>query len=358
MPDTEELSKSKLRHYADILNPLFTPDEFNYSHRLLEFVCTLVRAAGLEDAGWDSYQESLAFLEDLKCLGSLDLPSDRFPDPNATRTRLYLIAYCHAIEMNMPYELIANLLRVRLGRKYVIQPFRHLEPVPKKGKKPTLNSSRRPLSPEAKIKEIERLSAEASLPEVGAALRGVYDSVIRNAVYHSDYVVHDGSMRLLSAYRASKTENIMTQKVSFEELMGVIDEAFAFFSALIILHNRACRSFRGFDKTMIPFDGYYKGLLEIIFKDQEMIGFRTYWPNQNVCLYSRAKEGCTAQNIVFEADGSINFMVGLFETNPGAFSPLVEKDCEPSYAEVPAALSRPYWPHDLRPYTLDSVATD
>ena len=43
--------------------------------------------------------------------------------------------------------------------------------------KPSFLQNRRPLSPETKIKEIERLSAAAKLPKVGAALRGIYDSI-------------------------------------------------------------------------------------------------------------------------------------------------------------------------------------
>ena len=198
--EAEEIQpKSRFKEFAEILNPLFWADDFNRADRVLEFVCTLVRAAGLEDTGWDSYQESLTLLEDLKRLWSLDLSKETFPDPDNTRMRLYLISYCHVTEMNFPYGLMANLLRLRLGKKYAIEPFGHLyQKANKKPKVPSFMHNRRPPSPEAKIKEIEKLSQEAGLPRVGVALRSVYDSVIRNAVYHSDYVLHDGSMRLLS----------------------------------------------------------------------------------------------------------------------------------------------------------------
>jgi hypothetical protein len=55
----------RFREFADALSPLFWMDEFNRPDRLLEFAGTLVRAAGLEDTGWDSYRESLLFMEDL-----------------------------------------------------------------------------------------------------------------------------------------------------------------------------------------------------------------------------------------------------------------------------------------------------
>lgn len=343
--------QSRIREYADVLNPLFWSDEFNNSDRLLEFVCTLVRAAGLQSTGWDAHQESLAFLDDLKRLSELDLPQDRFSDPELTKARMFLLSYCHATEMNVPYELLANLLRLRLGHKYAVDPFASVRPGSKNNAK-NVWGKRRPLTPEAKIKEIERLSVEAKLPEVGAALRGIHDSVIRNAVYHSDYVLHDGSMRLLSSYRKQRNENVRTQIVSFAELMEVINDAFAFYSALLSLYTRACCSFKGFHHTLLPFDFHYKGLLELTFNGKELTGFRTYWPNGSLSIYARTKEGCIAQNIRFEADGSINFMVGLFASVPGSFSPCVEKDGEPIYAEVPGTKLRPYWPKELKPYTL------
>jgi hypothetical protein len=57
--------KSRIRHYADILNPLFWHDEFNRVDRLFELVCTLVRASGIKDTGWDSHLESINLLDDL-----------------------------------------------------------------------------------------------------------------------------------------------------------------------------------------------------------------------------------------------------------------------------------------------------
>jgi hypothetical protein len=344
--------KSRMREYADVLNPLFWHDSFNRVDRLFEFVCTLVRAAGLRDTGWDSHQESLAFLEDLNKLSALPLPADEFAQPESTKVRLALLSYCHVTEMNVPYEIVANLLRLRTGLKYAIDPFAHLHPVPKKGKKAKLWQGRRPLSPEKKIQEIEKLSEQAKLPEIGKALRDVYDSVIRNAVYHSDYVLHEGSLRLLSGHRRSKADNAMTPRISFAELIEFINDAFAFYSALFGLYSRTCRSFQGFHNTMLPLDSYYKGLLELTFDGDELTGFRTYWPNGNLSIYARTKAGCIGQNLTFESDGSINFMVGIFASTPGAFSPCVEAGAEPVYAFVPGTCTRPYWPKELKGYIL------
>jgi hypothetical protein len=362
MPDSDAAEKKyeeppspRFREFADALNPLFWMDEFNRADRLLELVCTLVRVAGLEDTGWDSYQESLAFMEDLKRLWNIDLSPEVFPEPTHTRLRLYLICYCHMTEMDFPYELMANLLRLRLGKKYCTSPFAHLYQAPKKkSKTPSFLQNRRPPSPEAKIKEIEQLSEQVGLTEVGRALRSVYDPIIRNSVFHSDYVLHGDSMRLLSAFRRSKFDNMLTKIVKFDELMESLNDAFAFFSAVIVLYNRAKSSFKGFHHSILPFDGPYKGLLELTFDGAELTGFRTYWPNESLSVYARTKAGCAAQNLTFEADGSINFMVGIYASVPGSFSPLVDRDGKPLYATVPGTNVRPHWPEDLKPYTYHS----
>ncbi len=117
--------------------------------------------------------------------------------------------------------------------------------------------------------------------------------------------------------------------------MESMNDAFAFFSALLMLYNRAKSSFRGFHHSILPFDWHYKGLLELTFEGNDLTGFRTYWPNESLSIYARTKEGCTAQNLTFEADGSINFMVGLYASARGAFSPLVENCAQPIYALVP-----------------------
>jgi len=224
-PDTQEPSNAaedRLRHYAEILNPLFWNDSFNNMNLLFEFACSLVRASGMKDTGWESYNESLSFLEDMRRLGEIDLPTEVFPEPLHTRARLALVAYGHATEMKTHYELLANLLRLRLGKKYCIHPFAHL--ATRRTRK--INGAKTykiiTPSPEKKIALIEELSAQAGLPGVGAALREIHDPVIRNAVFHSDYVLHGTSMRLLSDYWKSPTSQVRTPMIQFHDI-GQID---------------------------------------------------------------------------------------------------------------------------------------
>jgi hypothetical protein len=346
--------KSRIRHYANTLNPLFWHDEFNRVDRLFELVCTLVRASGIKDTGWDSHLESINLLDDLGHLCQIELPTDKFPFPDNTRVRLTLISYCHATEMNFPYELVANLLRLHLGMNYCMHPFAHLDrPITKKVNGVKIVDKSIAASPDKKIKEIETLSEKAGFSEVGVAFRQIYDPVIRNAVYHSDYVVQADSMRLLSGNWLSKKGGHYTPLIPFDELGELTSEAFAFHSALLALYRRACRSFTDFKGAFLPYDLHYKSLLELTFDDDLITGFRTYWPNATIGAYVRSADSmCLAQNIRFRPEGSIDFMVGIIASKPGLFSPCVEFDAQPIYAKVPGTELQPYWPMTLSSYKL------
>src|ERR1700739_4852049 len=112
MPDSSFLSDPQ-KHYAAVLNDLRAPRPIMNTIRIFEFVCTLVRAGGLELGGFDPWYESKAIIDDKRSLCERDLPPERFPEPLKTRIRLALLAYCTLTEMDLPYVIIANLLRLR-----------------------------------------------------------------------------------------------------------------------------------------------------------------------------------------------------------------------------------------------------
>jgi len=349
-----KLEPSRMRHFADILNPLFVNEKCKVFETLFQFVCTLVRAAGMKDTGWDSYTESTEFMRDLGNLRTLDYPDEKFPDPLNTHARLALISYCHITEMNFPYDLIANLLRLHLGLKYHTNPLGSLaEPIYRKVNGVRKIVDFRQPSPSKKMKKIQEMSDGANMPEVGKALQEIYNSTVRNAVYHSDYVVHNGSMRLLSDAWYSEEEGCMTPLIPFASLATITNEAFAFHSALLALYNRDRRSLRDFIGKFCPYDHVYKGLMEFIFEGDLVIGFRVYWPNEMVSEYSRYSDSrCVANNLSFNHDGSIDFCVGTYASTPSVFSPLVEMGEEPVYAIANELGGRPYWPAEPKAYAL------
>jgi hypothetical protein len=167
----------------------------------------------------------------------------------------------------------------------------------------------KPPSPKQKIRYIGELAEKAKMPRIGEALAEVYDNVIRNAVNHSDYVLHEGKMHLLKDHRFSQKEKCYTPVITFDELEQVISNAFAFYRAVFALYDRCRASFIDFKDAFLPYDAHYKGVLELLFDDKlTLIGFRVYWPNSSYSQYTRSSDGCGGQNLVFDPDGSINMM--------------------------------------------------
>jgi len=257
--------------------------------------------------------------------------------------------------MDLPYELVANLLSLRMGKKYNVSPFRDLA-VPTRRKKRGLVPKLIAPSPGKKIVRIKELSDTAKLPQVGVAFEEIYDNEIRNSIYHSDYTLTNKEFRMRSGLRLSRTSKHFSPVVQLTELNELITDAFAFFSALLALYDRCRASFIDFVDSFLPYDGHYKGILQLLFDEEtRLIGFRVYWPNGTVGEYSRTKRGCIGTNLQFDPDGSINFFVGLYPPKPGNFSLLVEAGAKPQYALVPGTSLSPHWPEDLKVYKLPVV---
>ncbi len=76
---------------------------------------------------------------------------------------------------------------------------------------------------------------------VSAAFEETHDAALRNAVYHSDFVLHDDSLFIRKASRLSMKEGGYTPRLALDELDELITNAFALFSALFGLYER-CRA--------------------------------------------------------------------------------------------------------------------
>jgi hypothetical protein len=237
--------------------------------------------------------------------------------------------------------------------KYHIAPFRDL--YTRIGKKvPGPLQTMKPPSPRKKLDRIRELAENARLADVSSAFESIYDRGIRNAVYHSDYTLSNNEFRLLSDFHASKKKGYSTPVIEWDELSELFTNTFAFHTALFSLYERCRKSFGDFRDAFIPYDGYYKGVLQLVFDgEQRVVGFRVYWPNGTLGQHSRTKHGSIGVNTRFDSDGSVNFMVGLYASNRSAFSPLVEAGQDPVYPEIPGTTCRPYWPEDLKVYKLD-----
>ncbi len=100
--------------------------------------------------------------------------------------RLQLFLYCHVTEIDDVYSSVGNLLRISSGRRYSMAPFDG-----------DWSESNLPAkSPVRKIERIQRWSEEVGIQEVGALFSEALVPEVRNAFFHSDYVLSGESFNI------------------------------------------------------------------------------------------------------------------------------------------------------------------
>lgn len=314
------------------MQPLFFPDPPNKPD-IKQYVCCLLRAGGIEDAGWDPYAESRGVVNDLFHLMKMELPDTHFEDADRTVWRLGLLFYLQILEMSAPYEVLANLLRYRLGLGYSLLPFDDFLSKNEKSK-----SKRFGLSPKIKIRVISDLSKRAELP-IGEMFEEFYRPDIRNSVSHSDFIFTE------SGFRSRGVRWSDSFKVAYEELDAVLNKAKIFIGSFFSLEEEARRIFGSMAGRAYGYDPIYKGMFEFLASEEGLLeGFKVHWPNGEDSYYRRNEGGADCVNCtpMIEPPG-LELFVGLYARKPGTFSPLVEVDGEPIYSPLDRGGPRPWW---------------
>lgn len=194
--------------YLNCIDPLFQraqeADEF-------QFVLTLLRNRGVQDAGWDPYENSVHTIDAV-----MDLEKKLQGD---VKGNIFLWVYGHIVEASEPYETIANLLNIVLGDSYRAWNF------PKK----KVWWGYRNQYPLEKIKYLEELAKKAKMPEVIEPIKDVLDKDLRNAVFHSDYSFYDGEVRLndpSKVYSQEETLALTNKALAYHETIKNVIEAY------------------------------------------------------------------------------------------------------------------------------------
>jgi hypothetical protein len=325
---------SKRDEYIELLKPLFLPAD-PVSNDIILYFASLLRALGMEDHGWDPYAESRSLLEDINGFFFVKLPKKHFKEPERTHWRLGLILYSHILEMDAPYEVITNLLRFKLGKGYSPNPFfQFLTEREKKG------FQKNGISTFRKIEIIKKLSDESD-SGLARIFDEFYNNKLRNAIAHADFILSEEDFRC-----RGDISGIKGFRISYEELDQKIMCAKAFASAFFQIELIA-RQVLGLEKQRaIPYDPHYKGLMEVLVDDKDvMCGFRIHWPNNSESTYRRTKGGVEMTNCSLDlVNSSLSPFVNLYARKPGSFSPLVEHDASPVYTKLEGCGEAPSWP--------------
>ena len=331
VPESGDTAEIRER-FLDAMEPLFLPKEPHVPD-IVQYVCSLLRAGGIEDADWDPFVESKGVIFDLFKLMKLQFTEEHFEKPEITEWRLGLLFYSQIIEMSAPYDVLINLLRYRLRLGFSLNPFNDFL-----DKKELKQAKRLGLYPSQKIKILSQLGDNAGLP-IRMMFDEFYRRELRNAIAHGDFIFTDSGIRVRGIDYSKSFE------INFEELDRIINCAKVFFHVFYSLLEQARTLFGGLADKFWGYDPYYKGIFEFLASDEgELEGFKVHWPNGSDSYYRRSKNGNDCVNCIpkLEPPG-LDMMVGLYAREPDSFSPLVELGAKPIYTPIEKSAELPFW---------------
>lgn len=325
--------EQKREGYWAVLKPLFLPTD-PVSNDIINYFASLLRVCGMEDRGWDPYAESRAILNDLNCFMQIKIPEEDFKNPDLTKCRLGLLMYSHIVEMDAPYEVLLNLIRFQLGLGYSPSPFFSFL-----SSKEQKSFASRGITTGRKIEIIKKLSDQLNLP-IGTIFDEFYNSRLRNAISHSDFILTDTGFRCRGGLGGQRSFHI-----DYEALDDILVSAKAFMAAFF-LGERGARYVWGSKKQQaMKYDATYKGLMEVLVDEEGLLcGFTVHWPNNSDSTYRRTENGVEMVNCLLAIErATIELMVGLYAEVPGTFSPLVEFNDLAVYTPLDGTTIIPHW---------------
>lgn len=284
---TDTSTKDTLRdeyknQFVELFNAAASKDTF-------EYICTLVRVGGMQDAGWDPAFEITKALEDFSQVATQALSDGELEK----YFRIAILTYCHALEMSANQHTIANLIRIASGSHYSIDPFFDLHTRDKK-----TSMVKRTAGLSAKMKFLHDSAQKAGFSKLSQTLKDTFNPSLRNCFSHSDYTMTSGKFRGLGhgGFEAD-----------YQGLFDLLQNYFAYFEAYLGVYNAFKQKQRYLHYYKMP---NYESL-ELLFYRKLLVGFKVHFSNGSTSHFQRTEEGVDAVNLSFRRDGGIELMVGM-----------------------------------------------
>ncbi|MCW2921594.1 MAG: hypothetical protein JWL76_1468 [Thermoleophilia bacterium] len=193
-----------------------------------EYACALLRVRGLEDAGWDPLQESWALYQDIG--DTLETAT------GLSQIRLGLLLYCHVTEVDAMYITLHNLMVIASGGRYSMDPFYDLY---QPANRPRFRQ--RPPSANQVVNRLREKGEELGMQEVPQAVDAYFNSQLRNAFFHSDYILAGGEFRSREA--RFEREGIMVSSLPLDEVARLINGSLKFFETFMVTMDAMRRAY-------------------------------------------------------------------------------------------------------------------
>jgi hypothetical protein len=280
---------------------------------LFELACTLTRAGSNQGPQSDPVEETRAIAADLAKLRSLDLVSLGFEQSELTRWRLRMMGYAQLVEMDAPYHVLANLLRLKSAQPYTAYPFTSIKtnPNPNKADKKKENKQPAPPNVSAKLDQLDALARKANIRPPKELFQRFYFNELRNAFQHADFALNVERFYMRSGAVPRRdisigVGTILDPEVDLRRLDEIVSLAERFYEAFFATELEARRAFTRFMGKPIKIDGRFKGKLTFLYDDNDLLcGWTIDSPSGRQSMFRRGEDGCDAINI-WAPDGRID----------------------------------------------------
>lgn len=221
-----------------------------------EFILTLLRVRGLQDAGWDPFENTQ---EAFSCISKIKGKVRDFK----TSRHLFLWLYGHIVEASEPYEILANLINISSGDRFRMSNF----PDKPRGRYSI------PQSPSEKIQKLEETASLISMERTVFPLTDAFDRDLRNAIFHADYSLYVGEVRIKKPVKSYSNEEITT----------ILNKGLAYFQAFVSMFNSYIHSYD--EPKIIPVHPEFATrpnhkAITIIREGYGLIGMQDYFENE------------------------------------------------------------------------------
>lgn len=246
---------------AAIFDQLFTKareaDEF-------EYVCALLRIRGVEDAGWDPLEETHRLYNDIGSL--MEAPLNDY-----ARIRLGLLLYSHLTEVDAVYIILANMVEITAGERCSMDPFHDLYRT--RGSGPMADR----IAPSARtvVNRLKARAAERGCDELPQLLDWFFNDAVRNAFFHSDYILHGDEFRSRGATFTDQN-NVRTAALKLNVILDLINRSAVFFHDFMSTYDAHRLSYKDGKVVSgrIAPDGSYEDVMLLVHPTGGVYGFR------------------------------------------------------------------------------------
>jgi hypothetical protein len=190
-----------------------------------EYICALLRIRGMEDEGWDPLEETQRLYDDV---GSLM----QAPLHDYARIRLGLLLYSHLTEVDAIYIILANMVEITAGERCVMNPFDDLY----RAQGAEAFGDRIPPSARRVVNRLRERATERGCDELVELLDSFFNDAVRNAFFHSDYILHEDEFRSREA-RFIDENNVRTSALKLRVILELINRSTAFFHDFMKTHG-------------------------------------------------------------------------------------------------------------------------